>query len=161
MKSIRLPAAASSYICHIFIQDSTSAVGEGKPGLLFSDVTGYYMRAGASVAVAMTMVTITTLGTYAPDTDAKCGFKLVDDTNMPGLYEIHVPNNCLKTGADAVVLEIKGTGIVPTLLEIQLSTIPADARAVGGTSQTAGDLAALINTVKAKTDMFPDVWYSP
>lgn len=148
MKSIILPTATANYICHIFIQDTSSVTGGGLTGLTFdsSGLTGYYMRSGASAAVQLTMVTIGTLGTYAPDTAAKCGFKEVDATNMPGVYEIQLANNCLATGADAVTVMFKGaTNMAPVVLEIQMRNVPGDTRAILGTALTesvGGYLAA-------------------
>jgi len=105
-------------ICHVFIADSTSASGAGKTGLAFGDVTGYYMRPDKNAATAMTMMDITTLGTYAPDTSAKCAFKEVDSTNMPGTYEVQLPNDVIAQGADNAVAMLRATGAVPAVIVI-------------------------------------------
>ena len=105
-------------ICHVFIADSTSASGAGKTGLAFGDVTGYYMRPDKNAATAMTMMDITTLGTYAPDTSAKCAFKEVDSTNMPGTYEVQLPDNVIAQGADNAVVMLRATGAVPAVIVI-------------------------------------------
>jgi hypothetical protein len=117
---IHITATPSSInrICHVFIADSTSAAGAGKTELVHSDVTGYYMRPGSSSATEMTMVDITTLGTYAPDASTKCGFKKVDDTNMPGVYEVHLPNNVLLTGVENTVVMLLASGAVPAVISI-------------------------------------------
>ena len=58
---------------------------DGRPatGILFSDLTCYKSVDGAAAA-AVTLATITTLGTYASN-----GLKLISDANMPGEYAWH------------------------------------------------------------------------
>lgn len=117
-KASRL-AGATSNIFEIFIQDSTSTAGAGKTGLLFSGITGYYKRSNGTAAVQITMATITTLGTFATG-----GLKEVDATNMPGLYEVHIPDTAFATGAKNVVVMYKGgTNMAPVLLEIELTVV--------------------------------------
>lgn len=102
----------------IFILDSTSTTGQGKTGLLFNtaSLTAYYKRNTDATATAITLATAT-LGTYTSG-----GFKEVDATNMPGVYEFDPPNAALASGADSVVFMLKGaTGMVPVLLEVELT----------------------------------------
>lgn len=139
-----LTPAITSVIKHVFLQDSAVTTGAGKTGLLYSGVTAYYIRAGGSVT-ALTMQTITTIGTWAnAGGNDYLGFKLVDDTNMPGLYEIQLPNNILAAGANQITIMIKGTGIAPCQIEIQLASVPANLMSILGTAltETAGYLAA-------------------
>jgi len=105
----------------VFAQDSTSTVGAGKTALIHSDITAYYVRDGG-VLTALTMETIATLGTWASTGDNYLGFKLLHDTNAPGLYELHFPNNILATGANGVVIYLRATGMAPLLLQIQLTS---------------------------------------
>jgi hypothetical protein len=90
------------------------------------------------------METIATLGTWASSGNNYLGFKLVDDTNLPGLYELDLPNNILAAGVNQVTIMIKGTGIAPCLIEIQLANTPSNLTAILGTTltETAGYLAA-------------------
>jgi len=126
----------TSAIVHVFIQDSTVTTGVGKTGLVFGDITAYYVRAGGTLT-AMTMETIATLGTWASTGSGYLGFKLLHDTNAPGLYELDLPNNILATGAKQVVIQIRATGAKPTILEIQLDTVPADILKVDGIAVTS------------------------
>lgn len=157
-----LTPGSTSVIKHVFIMDSTSTSGAGKTALAFGDITAYYVRAGGALT-AMTMVDITTLGTWDTDvTDDKLGFKKLHDTNSPGLYEIHLPNNILTAGANQVTLQLRATGAAPCNIEIQLANIPADVKAWLGTAAatptTAGvpevDLThiagAAVNTASAQ-----------
>jgi hypothetical protein len=67
--------------------------------------------------VAVTLATITTLGTFATG-----GFKEVDATNMPGVYEFHPPDAAFVSGADNVVFLLSGaTGMAPCAVEVELT----------------------------------------
>ena len=104
-------------ILHIFILDSSKGDGSGLTGLVHnsSGLTAYYIREGAASATAISLVTAT-VGTYTSG-----GFKEVDAANMPGVYELHPPTACLASGADSVVIFLKGAAnMVPLPLEIQL-----------------------------------------
>jgi len=107
----------TSKILHLFILDSSKSDGSGLTGLLHNSagLTAYYIREGAASATAISLVTAT-VGTYASG-----GFKEVDATNMPGVYELHPPNACLAAGADQVVIFLEGAAdMAPLPLEIQL-----------------------------------------
>jgi hypothetical protein len=135
MKTATL-AGATSQIRHVFIGDSASTSGAGKTALAFGDITAYYVRAGGALT-ALTLIDLTTLGTWDTDTtDDKLAFKKLDDTNAPGVYEIHLPNNILSAGAATVVIQLRATGAVPCNLEIQLANVPADQRAILATALT-------------------------
>lgn len=107
----------TSKILRIFVQDISKSDGSGLTGLVYNtaSLTAYYIREGAASATAITLATAT-VGTYASS-----GFKEVDATNMPGVYELHVPNAVLASGADSVVIFLKGAAnMAPLPLEIQL-----------------------------------------
>jgi hypothetical protein len=79
-------------------------------------LTAYYLREGAASATAITLATMT-VGTWATG-----GFKEVDATNMPGIYELGLPDAALATGANSVVVMLKGAAnMAPVTLEIQLT----------------------------------------
>lgn len=119
---LALKPPATSQIVHVFILDSASTTGAGKTALVFGDITAYYVRAGGTLT-ALTMETIATLGTWASTGDNKLGFKLLHDTNAPGIYELDLPNNILAAGSSQVVIQLRATGAVPTVLEIQLANV--------------------------------------
>ncbi len=108
----------TSQIVEVFILDTSSTTGGGKTGLVFntSGLICYYKRNTAASATAVSLVTAT-VGTWTSS-----GFKEVDATHMPGVYEIGVPNAALVTGADTVTFMLSGaTGAAPCLFEIELT----------------------------------------
>lgn len=114
-----------SYITHIFAQDSASLSGGAKTALVYSDITAYYVREGGTLT-QLTMVTISTLGTWDTDvTSDKLGFKLLHDTNAPGGYELHLPNNILAIGSKSVTIFLTATGAVIAPVMIQLYDEPS------------------------------------
>lgn len=107
----------TSKLLRVFIQDSSVSTGAGLTGLVYNSasLTAYYIREGAASPTSITLATMT-VGTWASG-----GFKEVDATNMPGLYELGIPNAVLATGADSVVVMLKGaTNMAPVVIEIQL-----------------------------------------
>lgn len=87
-------AGVTSRIVQVFFADTSSVIGAGKTGLVFNTagLTCYYKRTSANAAVAVTLATMT-LGTWATG-----GFKEVDATHMPGVYEFGVPDAALAVG---------------------------------------------------------------
>ena len=115
-----LKKGSTSVITHVFIQDSSVTTGEGKTALAYGDIAAYYVRPGGALT-SLTLEDITTLGTWASTGNNYLGFKKLHDTNAPGIYELHLPNNILATGANAVVIQLRATGAVPCNIEIQLN----------------------------------------
>lgn len=143
---LTLPAGTTSQIVHVFIQDSTVTTGAGKTALIHSDITAYYVRAGGTLT-ALTMETIVTLGTWASTGNDKLGFKLLHDTNAPGLYELDLPNNILAAGSSQVTIQLRATGAAIAPIEIQLAPVPAALAngAHGGAAATLTLLSAVVN----------------
>jgi hypothetical protein len=115
---LTIKKGVTNKILHVFIQDSSSDIGGGLTGLVYntSGLTAYYIRPGATGEIAIILADIVTLGTYVSG-----GFKEVDSANMPGIYEFDLPDACLSTSADQVVIMLSGAvDMAPTLLEIQL-----------------------------------------
>jgi len=132
----------------VFIQDSASTTGAGKTGLTSASVTCYYWREdeGNVGATAVTLVA-GTRGTWSSG-----GFVEKDATNMPGFYELGIPDAALATGADWVGMQIKGTGIAPLPIEIQLTdnTTKDVYDRIG--APAGASLAADVAAVEAQTD---------
>lgn len=116
MAKLTVRTGSTSRIEHVFILDSTSTTGAGKTGLTNASVTAFYFRPG-DTSTASRSITLSngTLGTFSSG-----GFREVSATDMPGLYEIGVPNAVFAAGANHAVVMIKGTGIAPVLLEYDL-----------------------------------------
>lgn len=108
------------------VLDSTSTTGGRKTGLAYntSSLTAYYVRNGGS-ATAITLASLAAANSAHSDG----GFKEVDSTNMPGVYRLDLPDAAVASGADSVVVTIKGaTGMAQVSQEIQLVAVnPQDA----------------------------------
>lgn len=138
-KQLILSATVSKRMV-VFIQDSTSATGGGLTGLTNSSsgLAWYYWRedtgnlGGQSVTLASA-----TRGTYTSG-----GFKEIDATNMPGFYELGVPNTVLATGATWATMVLRGvTNMVPVKIELQLVKFdPNDAGRLGLTDLPNGPM---------------------
>lgn len=121
MPKISPTAGSTSQVMTFFIPDTSSTTGAGLTGLTnaTSGLTCYYKRNRDSASVAVSLVTITTLGTYVSG-----GFKAVDGTNMPGLYEFHPPNAAFVSGSQSVVFYFKGaTNMAPIPFELEITVV--------------------------------------
>jgi len=117
---------ATDQTIYFEVLDSTSTTGGRKTGLAYntSSLTAYYVRNGGS-ATAITLATLAAANSAHSDG----GFKEVDSTNMPGIYRLDLPDAAVASGADSVVVTIKGaTGMAQVSAEIQLVAVnPQDA----------------------------------
>jgi hypothetical protein len=117
---LSLLKGTTSKLLTVFIQDSTSTTGGGLTGLAFgtSGLAAYYLREGAGSATSITLATMT-LGTWATG-----GFIVVDGTNMPGVYQLGIPDAAIASGAKSVVVMIRGAAnMAPLVLEIELTAV--------------------------------------
>lgn len=106
----------TSKLIEIFISDSSSITGEGLTGVVFGDITGYYYRSGAGSEVELAALKTMTLGTWVTE-----GFIEIDATNMPGYYQLGLPDAALVSGANQVNFLLKGAAdMAPLPIEIQL-----------------------------------------
>jgi hypothetical protein len=118
MPKISRVIGTTSQMVDVFVQNNSVTTGAGLTGLVFntSGLTAYYHRNTASSSVAITLATAT-LGTFTSS-----GFIVVDGTNMPGTYQIGIPNAALASGADSVVIYLTGAAnMAPCVLEIELT----------------------------------------
>ena len=103
----------------IFIGDSSSTTGAGLANLVFnsSGLVAYYFAGDLSNDVQITLVTAT-LGSYTSG-----GFIAVDNTNMPGWYEIGIPDAALD-GGNEVAIQLRGAAnMVPVNIYIELDAV--------------------------------------
>jgi len=138
----------TSQILPVFIRDSASTTGAGKTGILFnaSGFTCYYKRSSGTASAAVTLATIATLGTYTSG-----GWKEIDATNQPGLYEFHPPNAAVASGAEWVVFYFQGAaGMVPQPLLLDLT-------ATSNQDSVRGGMTALPNAAAAASGGLPTV----
>lgn len=120
MAKVSIKAGTTSKLIDIFVQDSSSTTGGGLTGLVYNaaSLTAYYYREGAASATAITLATMT-LGTWATG-----GFIVVDGTNMPGCYQLGIPDAAIAAGAKSVLVMLKGaTNMAPLVLEIELTAV--------------------------------------
>jgi hypothetical protein len=147
---LKLKEGTTSKLARVFVQDSSSTTGAGLTGLAFNSasLTAYWIAEGDATATAITLATMTA-GTWASG-----GFDEVDATNLPGVYEIGLPNVCVDaTSEGSVVVMLKGaTNMAPVLLEIELDAIDyraaIDSQVMSATMSsytTAGSLGLFLN----------------
>ena len=136
---MKLKRGSTSVRRKIFIADSSSTVGAGLTGLVYNSASlvCYYIADDLSNEVAVTLATAT-LGTWASG-----GFVEVDATNMPGWYEIGIPNAALDGGIDCAIQLRGATNMVPVNIYIELdafdyqtATQPVNVTQFGGTNGT-------------------------
>lgn len=124
----------TSKLLRFFIQDTRQSDGSGLTGLVFNSagLTAYYIREGGASAVQITLATMT-VGTWATG-----GFKEIDATNMPGYYELGIPDAALSStaGVDSVTIMLKGAAnMAVAIKELQLTDFdPNDAVRAGLTA---------------------------
>lgn len=149
MPKVSIKAGTTSYLTSVFIQDSSSTVGAGLTGLVYNTagLTAYYYRKGAGASVAITLATMT-LGTWATG-----GFIVMDGTNMPGVYQIGLPDAAVAAGATTVIVYLKGAAnMVPTVLEIELTAVDnqsatAFMTSVGSVTGSVGSVTGAVGSV--------------
>lgn len=119
----------------VFIQSSVATDGGGLTGLTnaSSGLAWYYWRedAGNNGGTSVSPQSATR-GSWTSG-----GFKEIDATNLPGWYELGIPDAALASGASWVIMMLKGAAnMVPTPpIEIQLvSYDPYDAVRLGLTA---------------------------
>ena len=113
--------------------DGGTAPGEPTTGLAFGDietvVSASYQRQGAA-RVDFALVTQTPAGAH---TDG--GFVLIDDTNMPGLYRLDVPDAAFISGVDFVIIQLVaavGNNTVMRPIEVIISAMDLQDAVRGG-----------------------------
>jgi len=116
---LKIKRGTTSKIVRLFLQDSSKSDGSGLTGLLFNSagLSLYYIKEGSSTPTQVTLATMT-VGTWVSG-----GFKEIDATNMPGWYEVGLPDAMLSTG-NSVSGHLKGaTNLVATPFEIELDAV--------------------------------------
>ena len=134
------------------VQDASgTSPGEPKTGLLFSDIetggSASYMRQGAA-RVDFSLITLAS----ASAVYAEGGFILVDDTNMPGVYRMDVPNAAFATAVDevSVALVVESSNNA-TASPLKVQIFDFDAR-----DAVRGGLTALPNVDAGSAGGLPD-----
>lgn len=159
MPKLSLLAGTTSKTIKVFIQDNSVTTGAGLTGLVFNtaSLTAYYTREGTNGTTVITLVTATQ-GTWTSS-----GFIVVDATNMPGLYEIGVPNAAIAAGAKSVVIYLKGaTNMAPVVVEIELTVVDNQSTGYGLVNASANAVQLAGQTITAAAGVtFPTSVASP
>lgn len=153
---LSIARGSTSVLFHIFIYDSTATDGSGKTNLAFGDFSCRYIRAGEALSGAITAQDITTIGTYAaPTANTNIRIKKVDDSNMPGWYEVQLHNDWVNTtnSCRTLGIQLRATGAAPVNIEIELTgpnnqdatafgltLVPANVTQISGDSTAADNL---------------------
>ena len=109
-------SGTTNYSERVYVRTIASSLG--KTALTNSDLSASYIRDGDVGETAISLVA----GTVGSHTDG--GFKLVDDTNMPGVYQLDVPDAVFADGANhATVLlySINSDAEEPVLIDYFLT----------------------------------------
>jgi len=116
---LKLKTGTTSKLARIFIQDSSATDGSGLTALVYnsSGLTWYWIQEGDASATQVTLATMT-VGTWASG-----GFKEVDATNMPGVYEIGIPNAAIDANGTTHMLLKGATNMAPVAIEIECDAI--------------------------------------
>ncbi len=137
-----LKAGSTSRSIQLFVQDASSATGQGLTGLAYntSGLTIYYaLNRAASVAISLATQTVT--GAWASG-----GFVEIDATNMPGYYRLDLPNAAIASG-DCVSIVARGvTNMLCEPLTIRLGAVDDQ---VSGVALSASGLDAISMTPAA------------
>ncbi len=117
MAKRQIVQGATSEILEVFIQDSTSTTGAGLTGLTNASagLTCYYHINTAASTVAVSLASMT-VGTFTSS-----GFKEVDSANMPGIYQLCLPNAAYASGKSVSAFLKGATNMVPLALEIEIT----------------------------------------
>ncbi len=137
---LKIKQGTTSKLVRVFAQDSAATDGSGKTGIAYNaaGLTAYYLPEGDAAATAITLYS-GTVGTYSTGCWSE-----VDSTNMPGIYEIGLPDAAIDaTSEGSVIVMLKGAAdMAPILIEIELDAI--DYR--NGSSAGLSNLDAAIST---------------
>jgi hypothetical protein len=144
----RIVAGSTSQIIEFPIYDSSSTIGATLAGLVYNtaSLTAYYNRQGAAgSATAMSLVTMTK-GTWV-----SLGFIAVDAVNIPGVYQLGIPDAAIAAGVSYVTICLKGAAnMVPLILEIELTSVsdyPSNMTQIGGAAISTSTAQLGVNTV--------------
>ena len=110
-------AGQTSLLVEFPIFNSSSTTGALLTGVTYnaSGLTGYYDVAGASGSATSLSLATMTKGTWATG-----GFVAVDATNMPGVYQLGVPNACIASAGTCTIYLSGASNMVPVVITIQV-----------------------------------------
>lgn len=126
-------SGSTNVTLYVYFVDDVSGTATGEPttGLLFSNIetggSASYVRQGEA-RTDFELFTQTVAGAH---TDG--GFVLVDDTNMPGLYRLDVPDTAFATGFDWVIIQlVAASGNDTVMRPVWIDLLEVDLREANG-----------------------------
>jgi len=116
---VKIKRGSTSVRRLIFIANSSSTIGAGLTGLLHntSGLVAYYFAGDLSNEVQITLAA-GTLGSWTSG-----GFVEVDATNMPGWYEVGIPDAALDGGNEVAIQYRGAANMVPVNIYIELDAV--------------------------------------
>ena len=126
----------------IFVADTSKTDGSGLANLAYntSGLVAYYFAGDLNNEVQITLASAT-LGTWTSG-----GFVAVDNTNMPGWYEIGIPDAALD-GGNEVAIQFRGaTNMAVVNLLIALDAVDYQAAAFGALQPTTAGRTLAVST---------------
>ena len=142
----------TSKLVQIFIMDTSQTDGSGLTGLAYDtgSLTAYYYRDADAVAVEISLITMTA-GTWASG-----GFIEIDATNLPGWYQVGLPDAAIVTSAASVGVALKGAAdMAPVNIEVQLVDYDPEAGADLGLSNLDATITSVISDTEDLQNRLP------
>ena len=135
----RVTAGTTSHTIDLFLQDSSSATGNGLTGLTHSTsgLTAYYRKGGTGASTAITLATQTATGAWTSG-----GFAEIDATNRPGVYRLDLPNAVIDSAGYSTVYLQGATNLLQTALRIDCRPVPAAVQTIATDAVDANALAS-------------------
>jgi len=125
---VKIKRGSTSVRRLIFIADSSSTTGAGLPNLTSASagLNCWYYAGDLANDVQMPLVPAT-LGSFTPG-----GFVAVDNTNLPGWYELGIENAALDGGNEVAIMLKGAANMAPVNIYIELDSVNyQDATAFG------------------------------
>jgi hypothetical protein len=129
---VKIKRGSTSVRRLIFIGDSSSTTGAGLPNLTSASagLNCWYYAGDMANDVQMPLVPAT-LGSFTPG-----GFVAVDNTNLPGWYELGIENAALDGGNEVAIMLKGAANMAPVNLYIELDTVDYQTNAFGALRPT-------------------------
>jgi hypothetical protein len=130
---VKIKRGSTSVRRLIFIGDSSSTTGAGLPNLTSASagLNCWYYAGDLANDVQMPLVPAT-LGSFTPG-----GFVAVDNTNLPGWYELGIENAALDGGNEVAIMLKGAANMVPVNIYIELDSVNYQDAAAFGLSKFA------------------------